>query len=197
MGSGRELNPAGMVMVVIGRNDVQTWLCTISMPSDGDSFLPRIESVFYAVFDIRQGPKIVHQVPEDLITTSVQTAYPSLPPTPSSETAPALPYPPLTSRNSSNSINSPTDFRPSSRPIHSPHKRSISSTRVLFNFDDISKYVIPPSPLCGSLVTCSTKNHRIIGLPVQLRHAKYPRNYFRYNICFVFERYAPPPARQL
>ncbi|KAF8911995.1 nitrogen permease regulator 2-domain-containing protein [Gymnopilus junonius] len=102
---------------------------------EGDSFLPRIQSVFYAVFDVRQGPKIVYQVPEDLIAVS---------------------------------------------PI---------AQRTLFNFNDISMYVIPPPALCGRLVTCSTKRHRIIGFPVELK-GKYTRNYYRYNLCFVFDREA-------
>ncbi|KAH9935038.1 nitrogen permease regulator 2-domain-containing protein [Fomitopsis serialis] len=98
------------------------------MASTG-SFFPRIESVFYAVFDSRQGPKVVYQ------------------------------------------------------------KRSVSSNRCLFHFDDISKYVMPPSALCGRLVICATRGHRIIGFPVELQGA-YDRNYFRYNLCFVFERNA-------
>jgi hypothetical protein len=102
----------------------------------GDSFLPRILSVFYSVFDVDHGPKIVFQCPEGLIAT------------------------PATANSAS-----------------------------LFNFDDISRYVIPPSPLCGRLVTCATKHYRIIGFPVEL-HGMYLRNYFRYNLCFVFERSA-------
>jgi len=49
--------------------------------------------------------------------------------------------------------------------------------------------VIPPSALCGRLVTCAARGQRIIGLPVALRGA-YERNYFRYNLCFVFARAA-------
>lgn len=188
------------------------------MPSDGDSFLPRIQSIFYSVFDIRQGPKIVYQVPEGLIgiqtglqiSTSSSTNA-SFPPTPFSETPPPM----LNSRNSSISIISPlTDQRPNSRNLNSSYtsRRSSFSTRTLFNFDDISKYVIPHSALCGRLVICSTKRHRIIGFPVELE-GKYERNYFRYslepfslpsfwswpwnqycycryNLCFVFERSA-------
>ncbi|KAJ7774959.1 nitrogen permease regulator 2-domain-containing protein [Mycena metata] len=165
------------------------------MPSDGDSFLPRILSVFYAVFDVRQGPKIVYQVPEGLIavpppnilTTALNVPPTSTPSTPlSDQFAPAQP-PPMASRNSSASLVSPTDARPTSRSVYSPQKRAGSSTRILFNFDDISKYVIPQSQLCGRLVTCSTKRHRIIGFPVELK-GKYQRNYLRYNLCFVFER---------
>ena len=135
--------------------------------TEGDSFLPRIQSVFYAVFDIRQGPKIVYQVPEGLIAlppagpASAINGNSSLPSTPSSDTPPVLPL----------------------------QKHSNSSQRILFNFNDISMYVIPPPALCGRLVTCSTRRHRIIGFPVELT-GKYERNYFRYNLCFVFEREA-------
>lgn len=59
----------------------------------------------------------------------------------------------------------------------------------LFHFDDISKYVMPQSHLCGRLVICATKSHRVIGFPVQIL-GPYERNYFRYNLCFVFERHA-------
>jgi hypothetical protein len=123
-----------------------------------------------------------------------------MPPTPSSD---SLPFPlplvtspggsSLASRNSSSSLVSPTDsLRPSgSRNLgSSPQKRSSSAQRTLFNFSDISMYVIPPSPLCGRLVTCSTRRYRIIGHPVALKGGRYIRNYFRYNLCFVFDREA-------
>ncbi|PPQ77501.1 hypothetical protein CVT25_011298 [Psilocybe cyanescens] len=170
---------------------------------EGDSFLPRVQSVFYAVFDVKQGPKIVYQVPEGLIAVS-STGPPSsmnsncsVPPTPSTETSPpvipsgsSVNLNGLTSRNSSTSLVSPTDFyRPGGRHLSSPHKRSNSSQRTLFNFNDISMFVIPHRALCGRLVTCATRRHRIIGFPVELK-GKYTRNYFRYNLCFVFEREA-------
>ncbi|EIN07227.1 nitrogen permease regulator 2 [Punctularia strigosozonata HHB-11173 SS5] len=107
------------------------------MSPDGDSFLPRIQSVFYAVFDVRQGPKVVYQLGVSPLKRSTST----------------------------------------------------SATRMLFNFDDIKKYVIPPSPLCGRLVICTTRRHKIIGFPVELK-GSYARNYFRYNLCFVFDRTA-------
>jgi len=168
--------------------------------AEGDSFLPRIQSVFYAVFDVRQGPKIVYQVPEGLIAVpaagpaSVVNGNSSLPSTPSSDTPPLPPTLSigngLTSRNSSTSLVSPTDYyRPGGRYFTSLQKHSSSSQRTLFNFNDISMYVIPPPALCGRLVTCSTRRHRIIGFPVELK-GKYERNYFRYNLCFVFEREA-------
>ena len=53
-----------------------------------DSFLPRIQSVFYAVFDVKQGSKIVYQVPEGLIggLAPAVNGNSSLPSTPSSDT---------------------------------------------------------------------------------------------------------------
>jgi len=166
--------------------------------TESNSFLPRIESVFYAVFDIRQGSKIVYQVPEGLIAVSSGAASTngSVPPTPSSDSLP-FPLPQVTSpgggglasRNSSSSLVSPTPS--GSRNLgSSPQKRSSSAQRTLFNFSDISMYVIPPSPLCGRLVTCATRRYRIIGHPMALKGAKYRRNYFRYNLCFVFDREA-------
>ncbi|KAF8201523.1 nitrogen permease regulator 2-domain-containing protein [Pholiota molesta] len=170
---------------------------------DGDSFLPRIQSVFYAVFDVQQGPKIVYQVPEGLI--AIPSAGPSsnangngsVPPTPSAETSPVIPLSStasigngISSRNSSASLVSPTEYyRSGGRRLPSPHKRSNSSQRTLFKFNDISMFVIPHPALCGRLVTCATRGHRIIGFPVELK-GKYKRNYFRYNLCFVFDREA-------
>lgn len=159
------------------------------MPSE--TFLPRVHSVFYTVFDVKQGPKIVCQVPEALIATS-PSGFTSL--SVSSSPKPSTPIPlegevPL-SRQSSSSLISIGGRRPNSRQVSSPPHRSTSSTRVLFDFDDISKYVIPPDALCGRLVICATRNHRIIGFPVSISGSKYERNYFRFNLCFVFERSA-------
>ena len=74
------------------------------------------------------------------------------------------------------------------RHIRSP-KRKIPESKHLFHFDDISKYVIPNSALYGRLVICTTRKHKIIGFPVEL-YGRYQRNYFRFNLCLVFERSA-------
>ena len=50
--------------------------------------------------------------------------------------------------------------------------------------------VIPQSALCGRLVTCPTRDHRVIGFPVELPGKHYYRNYLRFNVCFVFNRSA-------
>ncbi|KAK2466769.1 hypothetical protein APHAL10511_001027 [Amanita phalloides] len=155
--------------------------------SRGDSFLPRIQSVFYAVFDVRQGPKIVYQVPEGLIAVPSAGLVPptgSIPPTPSPETSSSASSG-LSSRGSRTSLVSPEPDQ-LGRSLSSLQRPS-TSAQTLFNFDEISKYIIPPPALCGRLVTCSTKRHRIIGFPIELK-GKYQRNYFRYNLCFVFDR---------
>jgi hypothetical protein len=150
---------------------------------DANSFLPRILSVFYAVFDVRQGPKIVYQVPEGLIAVpSAGLSVPSgsVPATPSSETSSAGSG--LSSRGSRTP--EPNQL---GRSLSSLQKPSPVAAQTLFSFHEISKYVIPPPALCGRLVTCSTKRYRIIGFPTELR-GKYQRNYFMYNLCFVFDR---------
>lgn len=162
------------------------------MTSNGASFLPRIESVFYAVFDVEQGPQIVSQVPEALIATSSSSGHASnntlFAASPASSTS-SLPDYELPSP--APSMSSPISQRAeSNRSLLSPHKRATSTNRFLFNFDDISKYVIPPKALCGRMVICATKNHRILGFPVRLDDESYPRNYFLYNLCFVFDRAA-------
>lgn len=165
--------------------------------TDGASFLPRIESVFYSTFDVQQGPKVVHQVPEGLIAVTPQSASVGSMVSGNGLLSPSPVSPP--SRESENSTSRapsvavPTTSealrRMDSRSLRSPQKRLETSNKFLFNFDDVSKYIIPPSALCGRLVICATKKHRIIGFPMEIR-GKYERNYFRYNLCFVFERNA-------
>ncbi|TFK80743.1 NPR2-domain-containing protein [Polyporus arcularius HHB13444] len=167
------------------------------MSSNGASFLPRLESVFYAAFDVEQGPKIVSQVPEALIATSSSSGHASGASSTTLFTAsPASSSPSLSEVDlpscaaSSSMLSSPISQRLGARSMLSPDKGGNSTNRFLFNFDDISKYVIPPKALCGRLVICATKKHQILGFPVRLDDDSYPRNYFLYNVCFVFERTA-------
>ena len=169
------------------------------MSSNGASFLPRLESVFYAVFDVEQGPKIVSQVPEALIATnplsghgsgsSSSTLFAASPASSSSITSLSdLDF--LSRTPSSSGLSSPAPQRVDSVNSFTQNNHGNSAPRALFNFDDISKYVIPHKALCGRLVICATKSHRILGFPVRLDSSAYPRNYFLYNVCFVFERTA-------
>jgi hypothetical protein len=158
------------------------------MPTNDDAlnFLPRIQSVFYAVFDVEKGPMILYQVPEGLIgvpppgplnSASIPTS--PTPSTPASEGDFKTADPRILSRTE----------RRTSRTFSSQQKRPLGSDRILFNFEEISKHIIPPSALCGRLVTCTARRYRIIGFPVKLR-GDYKRIYFRYNLCFVFDRSA-------
>ncbi|KAI0683834.1 nitrogen permease regulator 2-domain-containing protein [Cytidiella melzeri] len=159
--------------------------------ADGASFLPRIESVFYAVFDEDLGPRIVHQVPEGLISTNSQSIA-TANPTASNSLFTTSPTSPIALRPDDEhmipvSVLSPPAL---SRPLLSPpQKRGGSSNRYLFNFEEVAKFVIPRGALYGRLVKFATRNHRIIGFPAQLK-GNYPRNYFRFNLCFVFDKNA-------
>jgi hypothetical protein len=169
-----------------------------------ESFLPRIQSIFYAVFDPVKGPQIVFQVPEDAITTSHHFPYPAsavLSPTMNPVTSrspsgspftspPALPLLP------ENGTPSPAYLPPPQpQPLPPTASRSSSQSRAapnvgILDFDSISEYVIPKDELCGRLLHCNTPRHRILGLPVALRGEVYNRLWFRYNLCFVFDREA-------
>ncbi|KAI9453989.1 nitrogen permease regulator 2-domain-containing protein [Lactarius psammicola] len=145
------------------------------MAGDGNSFLPRLRSVFYARFDEKRGTEIAYQVPEGLITSSGGPI-----------SGAASPVPSGSSRASSRIAFIPPE-RPESRVKVSPQKSTLSSAlRTLFNFEDVSKYIIAQSPLCGRLVTCTAGNYKVLGFPVELM-GKYQRNYFRFNVCFVFD----------
>ena len=175
-----------------------------TMVADGVSFLPRILSVFYAVFHDKGGTNIVCQVPEGLISTPgpqlLSSTSAILSASPSSVVSPTSEHPQQStsssaarvtlSRDSSLSNNSRlADSRDTSSSLLP--KRSSSVHRVLFRFEDISRYIIPPSALCGRLVTFATRRYRVIGFPVELyNEERYERNFFRYNVCFVFDREA-------
>ncbi|KAF8577354.1 NPR2-domain-containing protein [Ramaria rubella] len=165
------------------------------MPSDRDTFLPRIESAFYATFHETRGPQILFQVPEGMIsqgsskitespapihrpsiTSSVSTLDISSPSSPASYRSLQQRHLPLSS--SSTSPPKSSSFQPPSAPM------------PLLDFSDISRFVIPTQDMCGRLVICSTQKHRVIGFPVCLEAQKYKRVHFRYNLCFVFERTA-------
>ncbi|GJJ06083.1 hypothetical protein Clacol_000272 [Clathrus columnatus] len=229
-------------------------LAIFIMP-DEDTFLPHIESVFYAIFHEKRGPQILYQVPEGLITQgSGSTTFPSLTlpgpirspvsgPQPTSRTfetsitggstkslssvyaaanidnstglakfrdSPS----PVQQINNSSSSNAAFDSSapPSPASYRSPHqKHTNANTKIghvsaivspqnvsqrtgnivitpLFDFSDVSRFVIPAQDMCGRLVICSTQRHRVIGFPICLEADKYERVHFRYNLCFVFDR---------
>ncbi|KAG8763719.1 Nitrogen permease regulator 2 [Ceratobasidium sp. 423] len=173
-------------------------------PNMNESFLPRIQSIFYAVFDPIKGPQIVCQVPEDGIT--VHQPHPAsgvLSPTlnpvtsrsPSGSPFKSPPHLPLTLPAETPSPAHIPPAQPQPQPLPPTASRSSSQSRVVPNgnfldFDSISEYVIPKDALCGRLLQCNTPRHRILGFPVALRSEAYRRLWFRYNLCFVFDREA-------
>lgn len=183
-------------------------LTHIQMSSEAyidESFLPRIQSIFYTVFDSIKGPQIVYQVPEDAITMSHHVPYPAsavLSPTlnPVSSRSPSgSPFtsPPFALAPLPDNGNPPSGFAPPPQlpPVLPAASRSSSQSRTapnvgILDFDSISEYVIPKDDLCGRLLHCNTPRHRILGFPVALRNEVYKRSVFRYNLCFVFDREA-------
>ncbi|KAF8606956.1 NPR2-domain-containing protein [Ceratobasidium sp. AG-I] len=170
-----------------------------------ESFLPRIQSIFYAVFDSVKGPQIVYQVPEDAITMSHHLPYPAsavLSPTinPVSSRSPSgSPFtsPPLALTALPDNGNPSPAFAPPPQPQPLPPTASRSSSQSrtapnvgILDFDSISEYVIAKDELCGRLLHCNTPRHRILGFPVALQNKVYKRSWFRYNLCFVFDREA-------
>lgn len=174
------------------------WVSLIR-PSTSDSLHPGmpISSVFFAVLHLADGPKIMYQVPEGLITTPPRSfVSPS-----SSDLSNSMPeQPPVNISNASTSTTSPT--RPSLG--RSTSKAQTSSTNIssqfsststagggsapLFEFELISQFTIPQAELCGRLMICTTRKHRIVGFPVILKGPHYEREMFQYNLCFVFQR---------
>ena len=161
-----------------------------------------ISSVFFAVLHLEEGPKIVYQVPEGLITTPPR----SFGSQPNSDLSTSVPSPP-----SINTSNTPTSTVSPTRPplCHSTSKAQALSTTgssqlsttgtaggggggggpaPLFEFELISQFTIPQAELCGRLMICTTRKHRIVGFPIILKGAHYWRGMFQYNLCFVFQR---------
>ncbi|CAL9728447.1 nitrogen permease regulator 2 [Monosporozyma unispora] len=55
------------------------------------------------------------------------------------------------------------------------------------NFDSIKNYIIPKPQLCHRLLTLKYGNYRIASYPVAINNSLYARNYFRFNLVFVFQ----------
>ena len=190
----------------------------MSIPNLDEQFLPRLVSVFYAIFHPTEGPKVVYQVPEGSITQD----------TPPSSAGPATAADGASSASSNPAASSKgaTPNPPSNIPGSEP----------LFHFSALSEYLIPKAPLCGRLVTCiarslstnapeqrpgldkrsqsshslssrtssnpafdnkaraaarTSRSYKILGFPVLIENAsRYRRNNFIFNMCFVFDGHA-------
>jgi len=72
-------------------------------------------------------------------------------------------------------------------PEDSVTASSISATPPLFEFDQVSDFIIPRQELCDRLITFCTQGYRILGYPVCLEDPKYDRNEFIFNFAIVLE----------
>lgn len=77
--------------------------------------------------------------------------------------------------------------------VHQYPVDSILSTspdnKPLINWSDISSYIIPPYDLCNEPLSISSNGYRVLAFPISLEDAKYDRNRFTFNICFVLAEY--------
>ncbi|KKY22776.1 putative nitrogen permease regulator family [Phaeomoniella chlamydospora] len=77
---------------------------------------------------------------------------------------------------------------------HAPVEPSNPDSNTLFNFSDISFFVIPRQELCGNLITVCKDGYRIMGYPMCVKSSHYARNEFIFNFCFVLsedEEFSP------
>jgi len=62
-----------------------------------------------------------------------------------------------------------------------------SEEPTLLSFSDIAAYIIPPYELRNRSLSICTEGYRVLAFPVSLENAKYERNRFTYNVCFVLD----------
>lgn len=51
----------------------------------------------------------------------------------------------------------------------------------------LSDHLIASSELCGRLISVAAFGFQFVGHPEYIRHERYERNQFMYNVCFVFD----------
>ncbi|KAI0057153.1 NPR2-domain-containing protein [Artomyces pyxidatus] len=90
------------------------------------------------------------------------------------------------------SFSSSSNPNPQPLPVSSNSSRFMaraSTSQSRAGSSRFVKYAIPPSSLCGMLIICTVGKSKIVEFPAELR-GKYERNYFRFNLCLVFDRLA-------
>lgn len=141
-----------------------------------EDYFPPIVAIFYSIFHPTKGPTVIFQVPEGSIYSSSSKEQSS----PDLETG---------SQTDSNAQ------YPSDTEEEVPRKRGQppQAHAPLFDFRDLSEYIVPRAPLCGRLITYSTtsqegQSYKVLSHPVLLiDQQKYPRNSFIFNLAFVFD----------
>ncbi|KAA1077436.1 Nitrogen permease regulator 2 [Puccinia graminis f. sp. tritici] len=128
-------------------------------------YLPRLKAVFFGRWDEDKGCEITYQVPENSIRVT--------------STAPTI-----TPSDSRASID---DDHPSL--IDPRPQQHQDQSKYLFEFTDVIDFILPKKHLCGHLVTVSSGSVKILGFPTLIEdEEKYDRNFFMFNLCFVFDK---------
>ncbi|KAH9454055.1 hypothetical protein MJO28_007052 [Puccinia striiformis f. sp. tritici] len=144
-------------------------------------YLPRLKAVFFGRWDEDKGCEITYQVPENSIRVT------STAPIDPSESA-------LLDHETDSESNDQASFIDNHSETHQ-HGRAESHTnqqdrsQFLFEFTDIIDFILPKKHLCGHLVTVSSGSVKILGFPTLIEdEEKYERNFFMFNLCFVFDK---------
>lgn len=72
-------------------------------------------------------------------------------------------------------------------PPNSIIASNAATQRPLLNYSDISSYIIAPYEICNHPLSICAAGYRVLGYPVSLEDAKYARNRFTFNVCFVLD----------
>lgn len=142
-----------------------------------EDYFPPIVAIFYSIFHPTKGPTVIYQVPEGSIYSSSSSKE---------QSSPELETGSQSDINAQDASDVEEDlFKKRGQPpqAHAP----------LFDFRDLSEYIVPRAPLCGRLITYSTtsqegQSYKVLSHPVLLvDQQKYPRNSFIFNLAFVFD----------
>ncbi|MCO5596195.1 hypothetical protein L7F22_050255 [Adiantum nelumboides] len=143
-----------------------------------EDYFPPIVAIFYSIFHPTKGPTVIFQVPEGSIYSSSSSSK--------EQSSPDLETGSQSDINAQDASDAEEDL---------PRKRGQppQAHAPLFDFRDLSEYIVPRAPLCGRLITYSTtsqegQSYKVLSHPVLLvDQQKYPRNSFIFNLAFVFD----------
>lgn len=127
-----------------------------------------IKAIFYARFDLAEGPTIRHAFPRHCI---------SLP----------FGFRPAQTNDAGHNVKENRNVE-SFQNTRNETEKIQNMDKSLFDFSLISDYVIPRQEFCGQMLSLSVKNYKIIGYPICIvSEERYERNEFNYNFCVVIE----------
>lgn len=180
----------------------------MSIPTLDEQFLPRLLAIFYAVFHPTEGPKVIYQVPEGSITSE---HTPSKPDPPSSNATASssraqpdtlseplfdfsalseylIPKAPLCGRLVTSIARGTVGVR---RREHAPSRAPSAGRRSASARSSSSRASSLKPKGDGDdekQPQREQRSYKILGFPTLIEdNAKYQRNNFIFNLCFVFE----------